>query len=176
MSRLLLRRTSLALLVTIGAAGCATKPLAIRRPANLQTNRLADLHLPAGTDCLVGLTGGGTLRGGFEGVTPAHLTILLRDAADERALRHIDHADVVFVARAVGKSKVARGWIGAAIAAAVSVPLGVSMVGDMVMPAAIVGALIGRSTGDSRGEIVYEVNEGARESFQSRAGTVPPPR
>ena len=68
----------------------------------------------------------------------------------------VDHNDVVFVARLVGKSKSRRGWIGAAVGALASLPLSISMPGDMMIPAALAGAGIGRATGDSRAEVIFE--------------------
>lgn len=94
------------------------------------------------------------MRGRFHGVSGDQLLVRL----DENG--HIDTpinlADVAFVARLVGESKIKRGWIGAAIGVVVSLPLSVSVVGDMMIPAALAGAAIGRSTGDARAEIVYE--------------------
>ena len=78
----------------------------------------------------------------------------------------VDHADIAFVARVVGMSPRARGWVGAAIAAAASVPLGISMIGDMVVPAALIGSFIGRGTGGQRAEVVYERPRVADPSIQ----------
>lgn len=156
MSHFLIRRARLGfliLLVALSESGCAgARPLPIVRPASSATvTNLADLRLEPGTQCLVGLLGGGKLRGTCEGNSGDRLELRRWDET-----RSIPHAEITLVARVVKMSKGTRGWLGAGIGALVSLPFGISMVGDMMVPAAIVGALIGRATGDSRAEVIFE--------------------
>ncbi len=112
--------------------------------------------MPLGTNCIVRLVNGETVRGAFGGIAGGRLTLRSTDAAGAVTHPSFDHDDVALVARVVKMSKGTRGWVGAAIGAVISVPFGISMIGDMMMPAAIAGALIGRGTGDSRAEVVFE--------------------
>jgi hypothetical protein len=161
MSHPLIRRAGLELLIllfAVGESGCAAaRPLPLVRPANSATvANLADLQLAAGTQCLVGLSGGGQLRGTCESNSRDRLELRWWDETYAERQRSIPHPEITFVARVVKMSKGTRGWLGAGIGALVSVPFGISMVGDMMVPAAIVGALIGRATGDSRAEVLFE--------------------
>jgi len=152
------RRTALALFVTLCHSGCASVPKtpALVRPTGPAFTRLADLQLPRGTDTMVGLLSGQVLRGSLERISADRLELRSRDSTGGNIVYDVDHSDIAFVARVVGMSKRARGWLGAAIAAVASVPLGISMIGDMVVPAAIIGGLIGRGTENQRAEVVYE--------------------
>ena len=158
MTDLLARHTGLVLLVALCNSGCASaaRIVPMVRPANLTVADLANLRLPAGTNCIVGLVGGETLRGKCGEVTHDTLALSSRAPAGDVVQRSIPHADIALVARLVKMSKGARGRLGAAIGALISLPLGISMPGDMMIPAALVGALIGRSTGDSHAEVVFE--------------------
>jgi hypothetical protein len=156
MSHLLIRRAGLwflIVLIGVGGSGCAAaRPLPVVRPANsAPVTNLANLQLAPGTQCLVGLSGGGQLRGTCESNSRDRLELRWWDD-----MRSIPHAEITLVARVVKLSKGTRGCLGAAIGALVSLPFGISMVGDMMVPAAIVGALIGRATGDSRAEVLFE--------------------
>lgn len=148
-------RLAVGMLALVGAASCASWTLAIRRAAEGAATRLADVRLPVGTECIVQLASGETVRGRLERITEHHIELNVRDEAVVHR-ESLAHADVVMLAKVVKMSKAKRGWVGAAVAAAVSVPFGISTIGDMVVPAAILGALIGRGTGDSRAEIVFE--------------------
>jgi hypothetical protein len=152
------RWAGLTLLVVLSNTGCVTvaQTPPIVRPTGLASTRLVDLQLPRGTETMVGLVGREALRGSLERITADRLELRSKDSAGRSIVHSVDHAEITFVARVVGMSNRARGWLGAAIAAVASVPLGISMVGDMVVPAAIIGSLIGRGTGDSRAEVVYE--------------------
>lgn len=146
-------------LMALGSAGCAESITAIRiqPPTVAATACLSDLRLPPGTDSVVRLGTGETVRGTIERNAESMLQLYPVGATAPDSLRRIPHDEVVLVARVVkNDSKRRRGWIGAAIAAAVSVPFGISMVGDMVIPAAIVGALIGRSTARTTAQIVFD--------------------
>lgn len=147
------------LLLALCNAGCAavTITVPIDRPTTgVVVTRVADLRLPRGTQSIVRLVSGETVRGALEAITLDRLELRSRDVTGAMTQRSIDHADITFVAKVVKMSKGRRGCLGAAIGAIASLPLGISMVGDMVVPAAIVGALIGRGTGDSRAEVVFE--------------------
>jgi len=152
------RGTALALFVTLCHSGCASVPKtpALVRPTGPAFTRLADLHLPRGTETMVGLLSGRVVRGSLERMTTDRLELRSRDPTGGSIVYDVSHADIAFVARVVGMSKRARGYLGAAIAAVASLPLGISMIGDMVVPAAIIGSLIGRGTDNQRAEVVYE--------------------
>jgi hypothetical protein len=144
-------------LVALLATACATAPDAIplhRGPRPI-VHELADLPLEPGARCLVRVMGGQTIRGVFLRMGNDRLEVRLDDR-EGTPTRRIDHRDVVFVARLVGKSKSTRGWIGAAVGALVSLPLSISMPGDMMIPAALAGSAIGMATGDSRAEVIFE--------------------
>lgn len=154
---LLFRGRACPVLVALFATACATAPDAIPllpgpRPV---VHDLSELRLDPGERCLVGVVGGQTIRGVFLRMSADRLELRLDDQ-EGTPTRRVDHSDVVFVARLVGKSKARRGWVGAAVGALVSLPFSISMPADMVIPAAIAGAIIGRSTGDSRAEVIFE--------------------
>lgn len=114
MSDLLLRRIGLLLLAVL-TDGCATATSTIhatidgfeghptRRPAVAARHRL---HSRAG----------GRWHGArrVQGVTEDHFRLGPREVDNGNAIRSIDHANVVFVARIVKMSKGTRGWLGAA--------------------------------------------------------------
>jgi hypothetical protein len=145
------------LLVALLATACATAPNAmpLHRNARPIVHDLAHLQLEPGARCLIGLTGGGAIRGVFQRMRDDRIELRLDDR-EGTPTRRVDHGDVLFVARLVGKSKSKRGWIGAAVGALASLPLSISMPGDMMIPAALAGAGIGRATGDSRAEVIFE--------------------
>ena len=146
---------ALAAALSVHCARATTLPL--DRPADRPASgQLADVKLEEGTECIVRLMTGDTVRGRLERIGSDRIDLRLPDAFRGHVLHSIRHADVALLARVVKRSNARRAWIGAAIGAAVSVPLGVSMAGDMVIPAALLGSLIGRRTGDSRAEVVFE--------------------
>jgi len=147
------------LLAAVLGTQCASgAPIRIEPGARPPATALADVGLPEGTECIVQLNSGETLRGRLERITVDRLDLKVAALVLHELPTHhsIDHANVAMLARVVKMSKAKRGWVGAAIGAAVSVPFGVSMVGDMMIPAALLGSVIGRGTGDSRAEVVYE--------------------
>jgi len=146
------------LLLALSNAGCAsvTRSVPIERPTGLAVTRLSELRLPRGTDSIVRLVSGETVRGTLESVTLDQLELRLRGETGVMTQRSISHADIALVARVVRISTGARGCLGAAIGAVASLPFAISMFGDMMVPAAIVGALIGRGTGGARAEVVFE--------------------
>ncbi len=70
--------------------------------------------------------------------------------------RRVAEEEIVCLARRVGKSTTARGWLGALIGATASLPFGISMVGDMVVPAAIGGALVAGNTGQPKARALLD--------------------
>jgi hypothetical protein len=145
----------LAAALSVHCASATTLPL--DRPADRPARRqLADVKLEKGTECIVRLMTGETVRGRLHRIASDRIDLRLPDAFRGHVLHGIRHADVALLAKVVKMSNARRAWIGAAIGAAVSVPFGISMAGDMVIPAALLGSLIGRSTGDSRAEVVFE--------------------
>jgi hypothetical protein len=146
---------ALAAALSVHCAAATTVPLdrPLDRPA---TGQLPDVRLEEGTECLVRLMTGDTVRGRLERIGSDRIDLRLPDAFRGHVLHSIRHPDVALLARVVKMSNARRGWIGAAIGAAVSAPFGVSRVGDMVLPAAVLGWLIGRRTGESRAEVVFE--------------------
>ena len=146
---------ALAAALSVHCAGATTLPL--NRPADRPAGgQLADVRLEEGTECIVRLMTGDSVRGRLERIGSDRIDLRVPDAFRGHVLHSIRHADVALLARVVKMPNARRGWIGAAIAAAASVPFGISMVGDLVIPAAVLGALIGRRTGDSRAEVVFE--------------------
>jgi len=158
MRHLLIRSLGVMLLLALCNAGCAsvTRSVPIERPTGLAVTRWAELRLPPGTDSIVRLVSGETVRGTVESVSPDQLELRLRGETGAITQRRISHADIALVARVVRMSKGARGCLGAVIGAVASLPFTITMFGDMMVPAAIVGALIGRGTGDSHAEVVFE--------------------
>jgi hypothetical protein len=145
----------LAAALSVHCATATTLPLdrPVDRPA---TGQLADVRLEEGTECIVRLMTGDTVRGRLERIGSDRIDLRLPDAFRGRVLHSIRDADVALLARVVKRSNARRGWIGAAIGAAVVAPFGVSMTGDMMLAGAVLGALIGRGTGNSRAEVVFE--------------------
>lgn len=158
MSSVLVRRTALALVAALGLTSCGgvarTPPIV--RPSGLAVTRIDDLRLPRGSELIVQLGHGSTVRGKLLAVTADRLELELQDPTAGRTEWSGAHADIVLVARVVKMSKGGRGCLGAAIGALASLPFAISMFGDMMVPAALAGALIGRGTGDSRAEVVFE--------------------
>jgi hypothetical protein len=97
---------------------------------------------------------GTTARGVVETVDES--VLVLRPNEPGSIARRVAEDEIVCLARRVGKSTTARGWLGALIGAGASLPFGVSMAGDMMMPAAIVGALIAGSTGQPRARVLLD--------------------
>ncbi len=146
---------ALALAAVISVQCGAT--LRLDRPVDRATARqFGEIRLEEGTECIVRLMTGDTVRGRLERIGSDRIDLRLPDAFRGHALHSIRHADVALLARVVKMSNARRGWIGAATGAAVVAPFGVSMTGDMMLAGAILGALIGRGTGGSRAEVVFE--------------------
>lgn len=141
--------------VTLGAGGCAhaNRPVVLHRPAGTAVSRLADLPSMPGAQVVVLLRGGETARGAVETIDE---NILVLRTEGSFITRRVAEEEIVCLARRVGKSTTARGWIGALIGAAVTLPFGISMTGDMAMPAAIAGALIAGNTGQPRAHVLLD--------------------
>ena len=140
--------------MALGASRCAhgSRPVILERPASASVARLADLPSMTGTDVVVLLRSGESAKGAVETIDGN--VLVLRD--EWLTTRRVAEEEIVCLARRVGRSTTARGWLGALIGAAASIPFGVSMVGDMMLPAAIVGALIGGNTGQPKARVLLD--------------------
>ena len=140
----------------LGASGCAhaNRPVVLERPAGASVSRLTDLPSMPGADVVVLLRSGESARGAVDTIDGN--VLVLRVTADGLTTRRVAEEEIVCLARRVGKSTTARGWLGALIGATVSLPFGISMVGDMMMPAAIAGALIAGNTGQPRARVLLD--------------------
>ena len=156
-----MRRTPAAVVVAacamaLGASGCAhaNRPVVLERPAGASVSRLSDLPSMPGADIVVLLRSGESARGAVETIDGN--VLVLRVTEDGLTTRRVAEEEIVCLARRVGKSTTARGWLGALIGAAVSLPFGISIAGDMMMPAAIAGALIAGNTGQPRARVLLD--------------------
>ena len=142
--------------LVLGGSSCAhaKRPVVLERPTVAPMSRLSDLPPMPGAHVLVLLRSGESAQGAIETIDGKFL--VLRVAEDAFVTRRVAEEEIICLARRVGRSTQARGWLGALIAATASLPLGVSMTGDMVMPAAIVGALIAGNTGQPRGRVLLD--------------------
>jgi hypothetical protein len=142
--------------MALGAGGCAhaTRPVTLEPPAGASVSRLSDLPSMPGAHVVVLLRSGESARGTVETIDGN--VLVLRVTEDWLTTRRVTEEEIVCLARRVGKSTTARGWLGALIGATVSLPFGISMVGDMMMPAAIVGALIAGNTGQPRARVLLD--------------------
>jgi hypothetical protein len=145
-----------ACVMALGSSGCAhaRRPVVLEPAASASKSRLADLPPMPGAHVVVLLRSGATARGVVETVDES--VLVLRPNEPGSIARRVPEDEIVCLARRVGKSTTARGWLGALIGAAASLPFGVSMVGDMMMPAAIVGALIAGNTGQPRARVLLD--------------------
>jgi hypothetical protein len=152
-------RASMAVAVCVmalGASGCAhaRRPVVLERPAVPPMSRLLDLPAMPGAPVLVVLRSGERARGAVDAIDGKFLILRVRD--DGLTTRRVPEEEIVCLARRVGKSTTARGWLGALIGATVSLPFGISMIGDMMMPAAIAGALVAGNTGAPRARVLLD--------------------
>jgi hypothetical protein len=140
----------------LGVSGCshANRPVVFERPADASVSRLSDLPSMPGAYVVVLLRNGESARGAVERIDGNAL--VLRVTEDGLTTRRVPEEDIVCLARRIGKSTTARGWLGALIGAAISLPFGISMAGDMVMPAAIIGALIAGNTGQPLARVLLD--------------------
>jgi len=145
-----------ACVMALGASGCAhaRRPVVFEPAASASKSRLADLPPMPGAHVVVLLRTGTTARGVVETVDES--VLVLRPNEPGSIARRVAEDEIVCLARRVGKSTTARGWLGALIGAGASLPFGVSMAGDMMMPAAIVGALIAGNTGQPRARVLLD--------------------
>ena len=140
----------------LGASGCAhaNRPVVFERPAGASVSRLSDLPSMPGADVVVLLRSGESARGAVETIDGNVLVLRVTEAGP--LTRRVGEEEIMCLARRVGKSTTARGWLGALIGATVSLPFGISMAGDMMMPAAIAGALIAGNTGQPRARVLLD--------------------
>lgn len=143
-----------------GACAHATRPVVLERPDGASVSRLSDLPSMPGADVVVLLRSGGSLSGTVETIDG---NVIVLRATGEGSTVRVAEEDIVCLARRVGKSASARGWLGALIGATASLPFGISMVGDMMMPAAIAGALIAGNTGQPRARVLLDRSHLGRE-------------
>jgi hypothetical protein len=158
--------------IPLGASGCAhgRRPVVLERPTTAPMSRLADLPSMPGAQVLVLLRSGEQARGAVETIDAKLL--VLRVSEDGLTTRRVTEEEIVCLARRVGKSATARGWLGALIGATASLPFGISMMGDMMMPAAITGALIAGNTGQPRARLLLDRGQPDECSFARPRGGV----
>lgn len=142
--------------MALGVSGCAhaNRPVVLERPAGASVSRLSDLTAMPGAHVVALLRSGESVRGAVETIDGS--VLVLRVTEDGLTTRRVAEEEIVCLARRVGKSTTARGWLGALIGATASVPFGISMAGDMMMPAAIAGALIAGNTGQPRARVLLD--------------------
>ena len=142
--------------MTPGAGGCAhaSRPIVLEPPAGVSVSRLSDLPSMPAADVVMLLRSGEIARGAVETIDGNVLVLRVTEAGV--ITRRVAEEEIVCLARRVGKSTTARGWLGALIGAAVSLPFRISMAGDMMMPAAIAGALIAGNTGQPRARVLLD--------------------
>jgi hypothetical protein len=142
--------------MALGATGCAhsTRPVILEPPASASVSRLSDLPSMHGANVVVLLRTGESASGAVETIDGN--VLVLRVTENSLTTRRLAEEEIVCLARRVGKSTAARGWLGALIGATASLPFGISMVGDMMMPAAIGGALISGNTGQPRARVLLD--------------------
>jgi hypothetical protein len=136
-----------ACVMALGASGCAhaRRPVVLEPAASASKSRLADLPPMPGAHVVVLLRTGTTARGVVETVDES--VLVLRPNEPGSIARRVAEDEIVCLARRVGKSTTARGWLGALIGAGAS---------HMMMPAAIVGALIAGNTGQPRARVLLD--------------------
>jgi hypothetical protein len=152
----IVKRLFVLLAAVVGTQCASGAPTGIESGARPPATAFADVRLEEGTECIVRLMTGETVRGRLQRIGSDRIDLRLPDAFRGHVPRSIPHADVALLARVVKMSTTKRGWVGAAIGAAASAPFGVSMAGDMMIPAAPLGSVIARGTGDSRAVVVHE--------------------
>ena len=145
-----------ACVLALGASGCAhgRRPVVLERPVVPPMSRLSDLPAMPGAPVVVVLRSGESARGTVEAIDGTFLVLRVGDGRLTR--RRLAEEEIVCLARRVGKSTTARGWLGALIGATASLPFGISMIGDMMMPAAIAGGLIAGNTGQPRARVLLD--------------------
>lgn len=153
-ARVILVVASSALLLNAGGCAHGNRPAVLERPTSPMAARLSDLPPMPGASVVVALRSGESTRGVVEAIDGN--VLVLRVTEDGFTTRRVADDEIVCLARRVGKSTTARGWLGALIGATASLPFGISMAGDMMMPAAITGALIGGNTGRPRARVLLE--------------------
>jgi hypothetical protein len=156
-----MRRTPASIIVVacamaLGASGWAhgSRPVVLERRAGASMSRLSDLPSMSRVYVVVLLRSGAPIWGVVETIDGN--VLVLRPTEDGLITGRVAEEDIVCLARRVGKSTTARGWLGALIGATASLPFGISMVGDMMMPAAIAGALIAGNTGQPKARVVLD--------------------
>jgi hypothetical protein len=142
--------------MALGASGCAhaNRPFVLEPPVGAFVSRLSDLPSMPGAYVVVLLRSGESSSGAVETIDGN--VLVLRVTEDGLTTRRVPEKEIVCLARRVGRSTTARGWLGALIGATISLPFGLSMAADMVIPAAIAGALIAGNTGQPRARVLLD--------------------
>jgi len=142
--------------MALSAGGCAhaSRPVVLERPAGAAVSRLSDLPPLPGAPVVILLRSGESARAAVEAIDGD--VLVLRVTEEGVITRRVAEAEIVCLARRVGRSTTARGWLGALIGATATLPVGISVAGDMMMPAAIVGALIAGNTGQPRARVLLD--------------------
>ncbi len=136
-----------------GGCAHANRPVVLERPAT-SVSRLSELPSMAAAHLVLLLRSGESIEGALDTIDGNTLVLRLTD--DGFSTRRVAEDEIVCLARRVGKSTTARGWLGALAGAAASLPFGISMTGDMMMPAAIAGALIAGNTGQPKARVLLD--------------------
>jgi hypothetical protein len=142
--------------MALGVSGCAhaNRPVVLERPTGAPVSRLSDLPSMPGAHVVVLLHSGESARGAVETIDGNVLVLLVTQ--DGLTTRRVAEEEIVCLARRIGKSTTARGWLGALIGAIASLPFGISIAGDMMVPAALAGALIAGNTGQPRARVLLD--------------------
>lgn len=141
--------------LAIGCAHTPTERLRVAPSRSGPVSTLADLTIQPGTECVLRLKSGQSVRGVLLELNRDSIALEV-EANGSRSTMMFSEADLVSIGQVVGMSKPQRGWIGAGLGALASLPLSISMIGDAMLIGGALGALIGRSTGDSYIEIVLQ--------------------
>ena len=100
--------------MALGASGCAhgNRPVVLERPGAAPVSRLSDLPSMPGAQVVVVLRSGESARGTVETIDGNVLVLRVTD--DRFTTRRVAEEEIVCLARRVGKSTTARGWLGRA--------------------------------------------------------------
>jgi hypothetical protein len=164
-----MHRPLIVCLLAVNATACATSIRFVPGPAP-PVRTLMDVPLDPGAICGVTLVSGETIRGRFETLGADELVVIVGQPDGTRETRVIREPDIVRIARFVGRSPAASGWLGAGMGAAISIPVAYSLnliLGwsmrwpDLLVQGAIAGGIMGGRR-QQKAEIVYEKMQASR--------------